>query len=170
MTQKNYLECGKIQNTHGCHGWIKVESYCDAPEVLAQLPVIYRCAAGSYLPLRVLETGRKGESVLMRLETVEDMNAAEALKGEVIYAAREDIPLEEGEYFLADLPGLPVIDADSDKIYGTVVEVNFSTGQDMLVVKTPTGHRYLPMVDAFLARVDVENGVYVRPIPGLLEE
>ena len=48
--------------------------------------------------------------------------------------------------------------------------IHFAGGRDMLVVDTPTGERLLPMVDAFLARVDVESGVYVRPIPGLLED
>ncbi len=170
MAKCDYLECGRIHNTHGCHGWVKVESYCDSPEVLASLPQVYRRVAGAYLPMRILDTGRKQETVLMRLEGVDDMNAAELLKGVVLYAARADVPLEDGAYFLADLPGLAVIDADSGKEYGTVKEISFSGGQNMLVIKTPAGDRLMPMVDAFLARVDVESGVFVRPIPGLLED
>ena len=170
MAKCEYLECGRIHNTHGCHGWVKAESYCDTPEVLAGLPRVYRRVAGAYVPMRILETGRKQQTVLLRLEGVDDMNAAELLKGEVLYAARADIPMEEGAYFLADLVGLPVIDADSGKEYGTVREINYSAGQDMLVIKTPTGDRLMPMVDAFMDRVDVDRGVFVRPIPGLLED
>ncbi len=170
MAKSDYLECGRVHNTHGCHGWLKVESYCDSPEVLSSLPCIYRYVAGAYVPLRIRSTGRKQDTVLMQLEGIDDMDAAEMLKGETIYAARADIPMPKGGYFLADLEGLSVIDADSGKWYGQVKEVNFSTGQDMLVIQTEEGIRLLPMVDAFLARVDVNSGVYVRPIPGLLED
>lgn len=170
MAKCEYLECGRIHNTHGCHGWIKAESYCDTPEVLAGLPCVYRRVAGAYVPMRILETGRKQQTVLLRLEGVDDMNAAELLKGEVLYAARADVPMEEGAYFLADLVGLPVLDADSGKEYGTVKEINFSAGQDMLVIQTQTGERLMPMVDAFMDHVDVDEGVFVRPIPGLLED
>jgi 16S rRNA processing protein RimM len=132
--------------------------------------VVYRRVAGQYLPVRVLETGRKQDAVLMHLEGIDDMDVAERMKNELLYAARTDIPLEEGAYFLVDLPGLDVIDADTGKVYGKVARIHFAGGRDMLVVNTPTGERLLPMVEAFLVRVDVERGVYVRPIPGLLED
>lgn len=170
MQTCEYLECGRVQNTHGCRGHIKVESYCDAPEVLASLPCVYRLVSGAYVPFRILQTGRKGDAVLMQLEGIDDMDAAEAIKGELLYAARADIPMEEGAYFLADLIGLSVIDADSDKVYGTVKEVSFVGGRELLVVKTANGERLVPNVPAFIARVDVTSGVYVRPIPGLLED
>lgn len=170
MRSGEYLECGRVQNTHGCHGWIKVESYCDTPEVLASLPCVYRRVGGAYLPLRVLQTGRKQQAVLMQLEDVDDMDAAEALKNETLYAARTDIPMEEGAYFLADLEGLPVVDADSGRVYGTVKEVSLVGGRELLAVTTDDGVRLLPNVPAFVERVNVESGVYVRPIPGLLED
>jgi 16S rRNA processing protein RimM len=170
MAKCEYLECGRVQNTHGCHGWIKVESFCDSPKILASLGVVYRRLSGQYVPVRVVETGRKQDAVLMHLEGIDDMDVAERMKNEVLYAARADIPLEDGAYFLVDLPGLPVIDADTGKVYGKVKRIHFAGGRDMLVVDTPTGERLLPMVDAFMVRVDVESGVYVRPIPGLLED
>ena len=169
MKTCEYLECGLVQNTHGCRGHIKVESYCDSPEVLRLLPCVYRLVDGRYVAYRILETGRKQESVLMQLEGIDDMDAAEAIKGEVLYAARADIPMEEGAYFLADLEGLPVIDVDNGKEYGKIKEVSFVGGRELLVVRTPDGERLLPNVPAFIDRVDVKSGVYVRPIPGLLE-
>lgn len=170
MDQNGFLECGLVQKTHGCHGWVKVQSYCDTPEVLASLPCVYRKAGATYVPLRVLQTGRKQETVLMQLEGIDDMDAAEALKNEVLYAARADIPLKDGAYFLADLQGLAVIDADNGKVYGKIKEVSFLGGQELLVVKTADGERLLPNVPAFIDRVDVASGVYVRPISGLLED
>ncbi len=170
MAQNDYLECGRVQNTHGCRGWVRVESYCDTPEVLASLARVFRLKEGCYVAVRVVKTGRKQQTVLMQLEGVDDMNAAEALKNETLYAARTDIPMAPGAYFLADLPGLPVIDADNAKVYGQVKEVSVVGGRELLVVTTPTGERLLPSVPAFIDRVDVASGVYVRPIPGLLDD
>ena len=170
MKSGEYLECGRVQNTHGCHGWVKVESFCDSPEVLASLACVYRKVGNSHVPMRVLQTGRKQETVLMQLEGIDDMDAAEALKNETLYAARADIPLEEGAYFLADLVGLAVLDADDGRQYGRVKEISFVGGRQLLVVETPGGERLLPNVSAFVDRVDVQSGVYVRPIPGLLED
>ena len=170
MNSCEYLECGRVQNTHGCHGQVKVESYCDSLEVLRSLPCVYRRVGNAYLPHRILQTGRKQDAAILQLEGIDDMDAAEALKGEVLYAARADIPMEEGAYFLADLPGLPVIDAENGREYGSVKEISFMGGRELLVVATPDGERLLPHVDAFIDRVDVANGVYVRPIPGLLED
>ena len=170
MARNDYLECGRVQNTHGCHGWVRVESYCDTPEVLASLPRVFRLKDGQYLALAVKKTGRKQQTVLMQLEGIDDMDAAEQLKNETLYAAREDIPLAPGAYFLVDLPGLPVIDADCAKQYGSVKEVSVTGGREWLIVTTPAGERMVPLVSAFIDRVDVASGVYVRPIPGLLED
>ena len=170
MQNQKYFECGRIQNTHGCHGQVCVESYCDTPSVLAALPCVYRRVGEAYLPMRVLSTGRKKENVIMRLEGVDDMDAAELLKNETLYAAREDIPLGEGAYFLADLVGLPVRDAADGREYGRIEEIRFVGGQELFSVRTPKDVRLLPNVPAFIARVDVASGVYVTPIEGLLED
>jgi 16S rRNA processing protein RimM len=160
-----------VATAHGIAGVLQVECWCDSPEVLAALPAVYlRGKDGVYQPRRVLRAVRYKSQALLTLEGIESREAAVALRGQVLYAARADIPLEDGAYFLVDLPGLPVIDADSEKVYGRVKRIHFAGGRDMLVVDTPTGERLLPMVDAFLVRVDVESGVYVRPIPGLLED
>ncbi len=170
MSKQPYLECGRVRNTHGVRGVLCVESFCDSPAVFAGLPALYRNIGGRYVPCRMTHCARKGELLLISLEGVDDMDAAQALKGEILYAARQDIPLAEGAYFLADLPGLPVIDADNGKCYGTVTDVRQVGGQQLLAVATATGERLLPMVSAFLDRVDAERGVFVRPIPGLLED
>lgn len=148
-----------------------MESYCDAPEILASLPHIYfQDEKGNFVAKKVLRgfVGR-GQGIL-KLEGINDMDTAITQKGRIGYAKREDLPLEEGASFIADLLGLPVIDADTGKIYGTVEEVSQMPSSDIYTVKAPKGPVLFPAVKEFLVRVDLEEGIFIRPIPGFFED
>jgi 16S rRNA processing protein RimM len=75
--------------------------------------------------------------------------------------------LEKGEYFIADLIGLPVIDADNGKEYGHVKELINRGASDLYVVKTKTDEAMIPDVPQFIDHVDVKKGVFIRPIEGM---
>ena len=164
-----YLECGRIINTHGFRGTVKLESRCDSPYILAQLDEIRLFEGGVYVPHRVLRASVFRQFVLMDLEGVESEEAANALRNRVVYAAREDIPLEEGDHFIVDLIGLPVKDADSGALLGTLTDVNTAGARDLYIVRTETGEHMVPNVPEFVIRVDEDDAVYIRPIPGLLD-
>ena len=108
-----YLPAGKIVNTHGFRGTVKLESWCDAPQILASLDTIWFCKNKEYTPRRVLHASVFKQFVLMDLEGVESEEAANALRNTEVFAAREDLPVEEGSFFIADLIGLPVKHADT---------------------------------------------------------
>ena len=162
-----YLECGKIINTHGFRGTVKLESWCDSPYVLASLPRIYFLNNGSYTSREVTHSSVFKQFVLFDLAGISDMDAALALKNTVVYADREDFELEEGDYFIADIIGCDVIDADDGKIYGKLSEIINRGASDIYVVKTETGEAMIPAVDEFIDRVEVGKAVYVRPISGM---
>ena len=106
----------------------------------------------------------------MTFEGINDIDQAARLKNKTLYADREDLYLEEGSYFLADIIGLPVIDADSGKVYGKVESVNTNTPQLLYEVKADDGEiKLLPAVDAFIKEVKLEEAIYVTPVPGLLD-
>ena len=66
--------------------------------------------------------------------------------------------------------GLKVIDDNSGKVYGVIEGVNTNSAQLLYEVKTESGIRLLPVVDAFVKRVEIPEAVYVTPVPGLLDE
>ena len=169
MEKKKYLECGKLTNTHGVYGAMKTESWCDSVQVLASLTCVYLEKNGKYSPLHVTRASIFKNLVIFEFEEVPDMDTAEMLKGSVIYADREDIPIEEGSVFISDMIGLPVLDADSGESYGTLKDVNNLGASDLYVVATPAGDRFIPAVPEFVKKVDVEKGIYITPIPGLLD-
>ena len=170
MGKKQYLECAKIINTHGVRGDVKLESLCDSPEVLASLERVFVLEGGKYREIAVEHASVFKQFVLATLEGVDDMDKAIALKGTMLYASREDFELEEGDYFIADLLGLPVIDNIDGKVYGKIKDVINRGASDIYVITTPTGERMMPVVDEFVKRVDTESGIYVEVIPGLLTD
>jgi len=164
-----YIECGKIVNTHGCHGGVKLESWCNSPDDLAELKRVFLLSAGTYREHIVKKASVFKQFVLMELSGICDMDAAMLLKNQTVYAVKEDFSLEEGEYFLADLIGLSVIDAKNGKLYGKVTDIINRGASDLYVVMTDKGERYLPVVDEFIDHVDLTVGIYVTPIEGLLD-
>ena len=169
MIKDAYIECGRVVNTHGCHGGIKIESWCNSPEELAELERLYFKKGSSYIESKVLRASVYKQFVVATLDNVNSMDEAVALKGVTVYADREDFDLEEGEYFIADLTGIDVIDANNGKKYGTLVEVINRGASDIYVVNTPNGERMVPVVPEFVDRVDIESGIYVTPIEGMLD-
>ena len=169
MEEKRYIECGKIINTHGCHGGLKLESWCDSPEILASFERIFIKKAGAYAEFKVKKSAVFKQFVLFDLAGVADMDAALALKNTVVYADRDDFELEEGDYFIADIIGCDVIDADNGTVYGKLSEVVNRGASDIYVVKTEKGEAMIPVVDEFIDRVEVGKAVYVRPISGMFD-
>ena len=167
--KQTYLECGKIINTHGFRGTVKLESRCDSPYILAELEQVWFFENGCYRPIRVCHASVFRQFVLMDFEGVESEEAANALRNRLVYAAREDLPLEEGDHFIVDLLGLPVKDADSGAVIGTLKDINTAGARDLYIVHTETGDHMVPNVPEFVVRVDEEDAVYIRPIPGLLD-
>ena len=169
MSKKQYLECGKIVNTHGVKGAVKLESWCNTPEDLAELGRIFVEDGENKKVLKVKHASVFKQFVIAELEGITDFDAALALKNTVVYAARDDLTLEEGDYFIADVIGLPVIDADNGKEYGKLKDIINRGASDIYVIDTPDGERMMPAVEEFVKEVDLERGIFVLPIEGMFD-
>ena len=118
---------------------------------------------------KILKASVFKQFVLLDLKGITDMDMALALKNYTVYANRKDFHLEDGEYFIADLIGILVIDADTDKIYGKVKELINRGASDIYVIETPNGEVMIPAVDEFIINVDIQKGLFVRPISGMFD-
>ena len=161
--KNQFLEAGQIVNTHGIRGEVKIVPWCDSPEFLLQFDTLYLDGR----PVNVLEARVHKGNVLARLEGVEDVNAAMALKGRTVFIDRTGVELPEGRHFIADLIGLNVVDADSGEVLGVVADVLTPPAHEVYVVKGE--HEYLiPAVDEFVIETNVEGGyIKVRLIEGM---
>ena len=174
MAMEKYLECAKIVGTHGVRGMVRAECYCNTPSALAKLKRVYRKEkSGEYREMRVLRGSVQKTMVLFALEGIDTLEAAISLKGTTLYADRADFRLRPGEVFIADLIGLPVIDNDSGESYGTLSDITTAGVQELYVVETEDGARFMiPGVPAFIRWRVTEGedaGIYVTLIEGMRE-
>ena len=164
-----YLEAGKIVNTHGVKGDLKIDSWCDTPEVFCGLPLLYLKNGENYTPLKPIRCSPFKGMVLCHIRGVDSFEEANRLKNRVVYARREDIPLPEGAVFTADLFGLPVIDADSGRVYGKIADVQQGAASELYEIATEKGIVLFPAVKEYVIKIDLEGGVYIRPIGGFFD-
>ena len=170
MTNNKYIECGKIINTHGCKGGVKLESWCNTPEELADMERIFLVSNGKYTEYKIKKSSLFKQFVLFDLDGINDMDSALMLKNKTVYASRDDFELEDGEYFIADIIGLDAIDANSGKIYGKVKDMINRGASDLYVIETASGEAMIPAVDEFIDRVELDKGLYIRPIEGMFDD
>lgn len=169
--KKDYLEAGRFTSTHGVKGDIKAECWCDDLDVLKCLKKVYLKTKEGYTPLKVTRCVPYKDLALMHIEGYESPEAGAPLKNRVFFAAREDLPLEEGSYFIADMIGLEVYDADNGRVYGKLQDVTDNAASQLYLVDVGQGKIvYLPAVPEFIVDIDLEKGIAVRPVKGLFDE
>lgn len=161
--KKRLLEAGKITNTHGVHGEVKLVSWCDSPEFLLGFGTLYLDEA----PLSVLGAKVHKGNIILRLEGIDDVDSAMRLLGKVLFFDRADADLPDGRCFRADLIGLEVQSADDGRVLGRLTDVLDLPAHPVYVV---TGEReyLIPAVNEFVVETNPEGGyLRVRLIEGM---
>ncbi|MBQ8539981.1 MAG: 16S rRNA processing protein RimM [Clostridia bacterium] len=160
------IEIMKIINTHGVKGEMKALHYADSPMFFKKVKTLYDKKENTYN----INSVREGKNcILVTIEGIEDMTAAERMKNVYLYAKREDFPaLPEGEYYLIDLIGLSAVTVDGEEI-GLVSDIQEKAAQNLLVIKKGDKEILIPKCDAFVNRVDLEEKkIFITPIEGLI--
>ena len=128
-----------VAGAHGVKGELRLKLFSESTESLARHETLY---VGG-VERRLLAIRDAGKVAVARFEGVDDRSAAEALRGSLVEVDRSALPpLEEGEYYHADLIGLAVL-LDSGEAVGAVVAVeNFGAG-DVLEIERSDGSRFM---------------------------
>lgn len=168
--KKQYLEIGKIVNVHGLGGMVKVMPWCDSAEFLSEFDTLYR--GKEHTPLHIERAVVQKNMVLMKIEGVDTPEAANALRNAVLYMNREDVELDDDTYFIQDLQGMRVTDADDGKEYGKLHDVLQTGANDVYEVESPDGKMLLvPVIPEVVLNVDFETDtITIRPLKGLFDD
>lgn len=168
----DFIEIGKIVNTHGLKGELKIESWSSFDDIRYEKGnIVYLNIHDEYVPFTVATYREHKGYALVSFEGLQNINLVEKFKTHIVYIDKDSRgDLEEDEYYSDDLVGLSVIDEQEIKI-GEVISVEFTNGaQDNLRVRTINKKEFLvPYVDAFILDVNLDEGyIQIHMMDGLL--
>ncbi len=170
--RREYLEVGKIVSTHGIKGEVRVDPWCDGPAFLRQFKTLYYDKAGTK-PVAVTACRPHGNIAILKLAGVDTVEAAAALRGRVLFMARKDAHLPENRFFIQDLIGCRVLDADApDRQYGVLTDVSTTGANDVWHVTDESGKEYLlPAIPPVVIDTDIDNErILIRPLKGIFDD
>ena len=162
MEKSQYIEAGRICNTHGVAGEVKIEVWLDSPDFLKKCGRIFLEGR----EFKIVSAKILKGFLIAKLEGIEDVNAAMALKGKTAHILRSDAKLPRGRYFIQDIIGARVQDEQGREI-GRLTEVLERPASNIYVVQGSEEH-LIPAVPEFIMSTDAEAGtVTVRLIEGM---
>lgn len=166
-----YLNVGKIVNTHGIKGEVRVQSITENPEERYQAgsKLVIEMDKNEQVPVTVSSHRVHKNFDLLTFEEYSSINDVEQFKNKMLQIDEELLPeLEEGVYYENEIIGSTVLDEKSNKI-GTLKEILFMPANDVWVVKRP-GKKdlLLPFIESVILNVDTINKeIIVHVLEGL---
>lgn len=167
----DYLQVGVITSTHGLKGEVKVFPTTDDPGRFQKLKSVWLDTGKGYQELEIIQVRFFKQFVILKFRGHEDINEVEAYRKKGLYVSRKDaVPLEENEYFIADLIGLQV-ESDEGALLGRLTDVLTTGANDVYVVKTEEGKEILlPAIRQCILSVDLEQRrMQVHLLKGLVD-
>lgn len=152
----SYLEVGQIVGTHGIAGEMRVQPWCDSPDFLTKFKTLYTDKNGENA-VKVKSSRVHKNIVLIKFPDITTIEQAERMRGKVLYISRKDANIADGEWFIQELIGCTVFDADTGKDYGILSDVSKTGANDVWHIKKDGKEYLLPAINDIIANVDVAN-------------
>jgi 16S rRNA processing protein RimM len=153
----------RIAGPFGVRGELKCDP-TNAGRTLVLAGAEFRCDL-SDVPIRLAAVRPHKGRLLVRVDGIDDADAAERFRGAMLYTSRDRVEVAPGEYLDADLVGCEVFGDDGHR-YGVVDSVAHYPASDMLIVAGVM----VPMVSEFIRSVDVAaRRIVIAPPAGLFD-
>ncbi len=168
----DYFRVGVITSPHGVHGEVKVYPTTDDIRRFDDLKEVLMVGRGIQQLLHVERVKYFKNMVIMKFKEFSTMNETELLRQQELYVDRAHaIPLEEGEYYIADLIGMDVV-TDEGRLLGRLTDVLQTGANDVYSVRMENGTELLlPAIPQCILDISLEKRqICVHLMKGLLEE
>lgn len=168
---EDFLQVGVITATHGIRGEVKVFPTTDDPERFLDLKTIYLDTGMEKMLLHISGVKFFKQFVILKFKEFDNINEVEPFRKKSLLVTREQaVPLEEDEYFIADLIGLQVV-TDEGELLGELTDVLETGANDVYQVTDKNGKELLlPAIKDCILSVDLEKGeMEVHVLEGLLD-
>ncbi len=167
---KQYLEIGKLNNTHGVKGELKMQLWCDDINYLKQLDTLYLDENG-LKSVKLLAVRPQKDIAIIKLDGIDTIEKAEMLKGRVLYCNRDDAQIDENANYIADIIGCYVVDVDTEEEYGKVVDVVNYGSCDIYDIESWGKHTLIPAIPDVVKEINTEYQVIrIKKMKGLFDE
>lgn len=164
---EEYIYIGKIVNTHGLKGEVRVLSDFDKKDraFIKGMPIYIgrkkeKEVINSYRHHKIFE--------MITILGYSDINEILKYKGLYVYVKREDLKLTSDEYLETDLIGMSVIVNNESK--GVIESIRDSGHNKIIVINYLDKKVFVPYQKEFIKEVDIaKNNIYISPIKGMFE-
>ncbi len=148
------IQLGFVGAPFGVRGWVKLRSHTDPPERLLEHRNLQIGREGAWRSFRIVESGRSGGALTVKLAGVEDRDQAIALRGAQICVPRSELPQrDDKDFYRADLIGCEVVNLAGVDL-GVVQHFVETPAQSLMVVRGEREY-WVPAVPKHLRRVDL---------------
>lgn len=167
--KKDFLEIGKIVGTHGVRGMIRIQPWSDNGDFLTKFKNFYLENGKTKIEMdKITPHGNVVISAIKGVNTIED---AEKLRNQILYIKRSDAKLPEGRYFVSEIIGSKVIDAETDEQIGTLTDVSQTGANDVWHIKKGEKEYLVPAIPDVVIDVDIDNDVVkIKPLKGIFDD
>ena len=167
--KKEFLEIGKFVGTHGVRGMVRIQPWSDDGEFLTQFKKFY--LENGKTKIEMSKITPHGNVVIAQVKGIDSIEEAEKLRNQVLYIKRDDAHLPEGRYFVSEIIGSSVYDADTNALLGTLSDVSPTGANDVWHIKSGDKEYLLPAIPDVIVDVDINNDkVIVRPLKGIFDD
>ncbi len=166
------IRVGKISNTHGHKGALKVIPMTDYPERFEELDEVYMVDGDKKEKFTITSVKYQKNNLILEIQEIKDMNQAELYKGKYLFIEMKDVrSLPEGRYYIFQLIGLEVY--ENNVLLGKIRDVIQTGSNDVYIVKRAEGEKDLliPALKKVVKNIDLENKrMQVELLEGTLDE
>lgn len=167
--KNEFLEAGKIVSTQGIKGEVRIMPYCDSPELFCEFDRFF--IGKEYTELEIERSRVQKNVVVAKIKGIDTPEAAEKMRNKMLYMRRDDLELDEDTYFIQDLIGVEVKNADTDELYGKIDDVLQTGANDVYSIKGATRTYLVPAIPDVVISTDIDNNLMlIRPLDGLFDE
>lgn len=163
------IRIGKIVNTHGLKGEVKVYPYTDYPERFKEISYLYMEDSDEKISIDSVKTIKN--MAVLKLSNINSIEEAEKNRNNFLFIDRDNAKeLDEDETLISDMIGCKVYDIE-DNYIGVLDEVLQYSANDVYVIKSESGKTNLvPAIKKFVPVVDIVNKkIIIDPIEGMIE-
>lgn len=162
------IKIGKIVNAVGLKGEVKIYNYSGYKERYEELSEII----AKDKKYKIEKVRYQKNSPIIKLQGVDDRNDAEDLKDIDVFIEEKDlVELPDDTFYIKDLIGVLVLDAETGEKLGELKDVLQNSAQDLYIVKLPDEREIIiPAVSEFIKEINGKDGfIKVKLIPGFLD-